>query len=153
MLKSDTDTLNTIASDRHKKGINSLIKNTVTKTVNGVKMIGFEGNSDRLVAQDDFKLDDAGEYGFCRTPTYNIGLGEYKNDHHIDPTNDTKTLYQNFDWNTTSSNPDKHKAGYHEKQYDWKGVNFIKVAKDGDALLDGLKNGNKTPNAPEHFAE
>lgn len=153
MLKSDTDTLNTIASDRHKGGINSLIKNTVTKTVNGVKMIGFEGNSDRLVAQDDFKLDDAGEYGFCRKPTYNIGLGEYKNDHHIDPTNDTKTLYQNFDWNTTSSNPDKHKAGYNEKQYDWKGVNFIKVAKDGDALLDGLKNGNKTPNAPEHFAE
>ncbi|MFT8496264.1 hypothetical protein [Leuconostoc pseudomesenteroides] len=160
MLKSDVESLNTNATLRHRGGINSLLANTVTRKVNDIEMLGFKGlgEKNRIIGDKDYNFTGKGA-GLYYSPTFNIGLGCYENDKHVDPSDKQKTVYQDFKFEGTYTKFNKDGSvnytlqAYHEKSYDQGDVTFIKLVKDGDSELGALNNGNKTPVAPEHFVQ
>ncbi|OQJ70819.1 hypothetical protein BMS79_05690 [Leuconostoc pseudomesenteroides] len=86
-------------------------------------------------------------------PTFNIGLGYYQNDHHTNPTEEQKTVYQNFHYTGPKPHGEPYDVEYNDKHYDQEDVSFIKLVKDGDNELGALNNGKKTPAAHDHFVE
>ncbi|WP_349549135.1 hypothetical protein [Leuconostoc pseudomesenteroides] len=160
MSSKDVDCLNTNAAMRHRGGINTVLTNTVTREVNGIQMLGFDGlgKKNRVIGDKDYNFT-GDKASIMYAPTFNIGLGYYQNDTHNDPSDKQKTVYQNFYYfgTTASFNKDGSYAGgkqsYNDKSYDQNDVTFIKLVKDGDNELDALNNGKKTPVAPDHFVE
>ncbi|MGO3500031.1 MAG: hypothetical protein ACTINX_08355, partial [Leuconostoc falkenbergense] len=160
MSKSDVDCLNTNATLRHRGGINSILANTVTRKVNDIEMLGFKGLGvkNRIIGDKDYNFTGKNA-SLWYAPTFNIGLGYYENNQHVDPSDKQKTVYQDFCYKNTDAffNDDgSYNSGqqaYNEKSYDRGDVTFIRLVKDGDNNLDVLNNGKKTPVAPDHFVE